>query len=210
MPGMAASSLIFEHIHLPPNRFEVFKLEWMSPLKGESLVNYARRMSENIHHKNPVLIGVSFGGILIQEMEAFVKPRKLIVISSVKTRGELPRRMKFASRTGAHKLLPTSLATNVELLAKYAFGKAVVKRLELYKKYLTISDKNYVDWAINEIVSWRRKVPISGVVHIHGDKDAVFPIKYIKDCIEVKGGTHIMIINRFKWFNEQLPDLIEN
>jgi hypothetical protein len=28
------------------------------------------------------------------------------------------------------------------------------------------------------------------VIHIHGDLDDVFPIKYINECTIVKGGTH--------------------
>jgi branched-subunit amino acid aminotransferase/4-amino-4-deoxychorismate lyase len=41
-----------------------------------------------------------------------------------------------------------------------------------------------------------------------GDVDEVFPIQYIQDCIEIKGGSHIMILNKFKWFNENLPKII--
>ncbi|RAV30063.1 alpha/beta hydrolase [Sinomicrobium soli] len=210
MPGMAASPLIFEHIELPTACFEVFRLEWIPPLKGESLKDYARRMSRNIRHPDPVLIGVSFGGMLVQEMAPFVNPRKLIIISSVKTRDELPGKMKFAHYTGVHKLLPTSLVTNVEFIARYAFGKGISKRLKRYEKYLAVKDKDYVDWAINEIVHWKRTTPVPGIIHIHGDKDPVFPISCIKECIRVKGGTHIMIINRSRWFNEHLPSLIEN
>jgi hypothetical protein len=46
------------------------------------------------------------------------------------------------------------------------------------------------------------------LVHIHGDKDAVFPYTYIGACIRVPGGTHTMIIHRYKWFNERLPAII--
>jgi thioesterase domain-containing protein len=34
----------------------------------ESLDEYAKRIAEKIKLENPVLIGVSFGGILVQEM----------------------------------------------------------------------------------------------------------------------------------------------
>ena len=65
MPGMSANSLIFEKIKFPKN-FELHKLDWISPNIDESIENYAKRLSEKIVHKNPVLIGVSFGGILVQ------------------------------------------------------------------------------------------------------------------------------------------------
>ena len=47
------------------------------------------RMCEDIQHKNPVLIGVSFGGVLAQEMSRFIDLKKVIIISSVKNTNEL-------------------------------------------------------------------------------------------------------------------------
>jgi hypothetical protein len=58
------------------------------------------------------------------------------------------------------------------------------------------------------MVSWSQDEAIPNIIHIHGDRDPVFPIKNISNCITLKGGTHIMIINKYKWFNENLPKLI--
>ena len=208
MPGMAANPTIFEHIRLPKNRFKIHYLEWMIPINYENITDYAERMSLKVVHENSVLIGVSFGGILVQEMSVFLNLRKVIIISSVKTRFELPRRMKIARITKLYKLIPTRLANNVDALAKYAFGKTVTKRMELYKMYLSVSDKNYLDWAIEQVICWDRTEQIPNVLHIHGNNDAVFPIKYICNVKVVEGGTHIMIVSKFKWFNENLPNLI--
>ena len=208
MPGMAANPSIFEHIKLPEDQFELHFLEWIIPNSAETISDYAYRMTGNIKHSNCVLMGVSFGGILVQEMSRHIQCRKIIVVSSVKTKFELPKKMKVAKATMAYKLLPTRLLSNVETLAKYAFGETVTKRLDLYKKYLSVSDKRYLDWAIKEVVCWSREQELPNIVHIHGDKDAVFPIQNLRGCISVKDGTHIMIINKYKWFNENLPELI--
>ena len=120
----------------------------------------------------------------------------------------MPRRLIFAKYTKVHKLLPTGIINNIELLAKYAFGETVSKRLDLYERYLSIRDKAYLDWAIDQMVRWNQQEYETGIVHIHGDKDAVFPFQYINDCIPVKNGTHTMIIHRYKWFNEHLPTII--
>ena len=208
MPGMAAAPSIFEHIVLPLDKFQVHFLEWLIPEKGTSFENYAKLMCASIKDENPVLIGVSFGGMLVQEMSRHIKTRKIIIVSSVKSQHELPKRMQFAKYTNIHKLLPTGLVNNVELLAKYAFGESVTKRLALYEQYLSVRNKNYIDWSIDQIVNWKEGEPIPNLVHIHGDKDVVFPIANIKNCITVKNGTHTMIIHRFKWFNEHLPTII--
>lgn len=208
MPGMAANPTIFEYIKLPEDQFEIHWLSWKMPLKKESLQDYAKRMCEDVKHDNPVLLGVSFGGILVQEMSKHISVRKLFVVSSVKTKHELPKRMKLLKLTKAYKLLPTQLMGNIDLLAKYAFGETITKRVELYKKYLSVSDKAYLDWAIEQVICWEQDQPIPEAIHIHGDNDMVFPCSYIPNCTKIKGGTHIMIINKYKWFNENLPKLI--
>ena len=132
----------------------------------------------------------------------------LIVVSSVKSHHELPKRLKLLKITKAYKILPTSLLGNIDLLAKYAFGETIKKRVDLYKKYLSVSDKTYLDWSIKQVVCWEQENPHPNAIYIHGDNDMIFTHSCGGDCIVIKGGTHIMIINKYKWFNENLPKLI--
>jgi pimeloyl-ACP methyl ester carboxylesterase len=208
MPGLAASPSIFERIDLDESIFEMCLLEWEIPLDKESLSDYALRMTKNIKHQNPVLIGVSFGGILVQEMARHINARKVIIISSVRSNLEFPRRMKIGKSTKAYKLIPMQILLNVEKLAKFSFGEKINKRIQLYEKFLSVRDLRYLQWAVESVILWDRSEIDEKVIHIHGDKDDVFPIKYINSCIVVKGGTHIMILNKYKWLNENLPSII--
>ncbi len=209
VPGLAASVEIFEYIKLPEDQFEVYFLEWILPKHNETIQEYAKRMCEKITHENIVLIGVSFGGIMVQEMAAFVKTQKVIIISSVKSNQELPIHMKLAKATKFYKVLPTSLLGKVNYLSRYVKGRGLLaKRVQLYNKYLYMKQTKYLDWAIENVLLWQRSVPDEKVIHIHGNDDMVFPISKIKNCIVLEGGTHIMIVNRHKWFNENLPKLI--
>ena len=208
MPGLAANPSIFENIRLPEEKFRIHWIDWILPKPGEELKDYSRRICERVRHQNPVLIGVSFGGIIVQEMSKFIKTRRVIIISSVKSASELPRRMKFARCTRFYKVLPTSLARHVDLLESVAMGKFIRNRARLYKRYMSVTDTRYLDWAIEKMICWKQKSPHAEVVHIHGDQDEILPFRYIKGCIPVPGGTHIMILNRFRWFNENLEDII--
>jgi pimeloyl-ACP methyl ester carboxylesterase len=210
MPGLAASSAIFERIQLEEAIFELHFLEWEIPLQKETLYSYAKRMAGKIKEENVVLVGVSFGGVLVQEMAVFLKVRKLIIISSVKTNLEVPLRMKIAKSTKAYKLVPTTLLQNIEILNRFSFGSAIQQRLKLYEKYLSVRNKTYLEWAIEQMILWDRIEPDNKVIHIHGDADEVFPIKNIQNCIVVKGGTHIMILSKYRWMNENLPKIILN
>jgi hypothetical protein len=95
-------------------------------------------------------------------------------------------------------------------IAKFNFGNKIIERIKLYEIYLSVRNPYYLEWAFEQIVMWDRKVSNNKIIHIQGDQDQVFPIKNIQNCIIVKGGTHIMILNKYKWINENLPILIKN
>jgi pimeloyl-ACP methyl ester carboxylesterase len=209
MPGLAASPAIFERIQLPADTFDMHFLEWEIPKKKETLSAYAQRMAERVPKDGAVLIGVSFGGVMVQEMAQFLNLKKLIIISSVKSNVELPKRMKVTKFTKAYKLIPISLIQHIELLNKFSFGGGFIqKRLKLYEKFLSVRDRAYLEWAIEQVIVWDRTAIDPNVVHIHGDADEVFPVRNITNCIKVHGGTHIMILTKYKWLNENLPKII--
>ncbi len=209
MPGMAANPAIFERIQLPEDEFESIWLSWKIPKQEESFSTYAQRMCVDIPKDVPiVLMGVSFGGVLVQEMSKYLNVKRLIIISSVKTKHELPTRMKVARDTAVYKVLPTSLLDYIYQIEKLPLGNLIKKRLKLYQQYLSVNDKDYLDWAIEKMLCWEQDRPIPGTIHIHGDEDLVFPIKNIKQCIIIPKGTHIMILNKYRWFNKNLPYLI--
>ena len=209
MPGMAASPKIFEYLKLPKN-FEIHLLSWIPPLKDEPLTSYAKRMCKRVVHKNPILLGVSFGGILVQEMAKHIFVKKIIIISSIKAKEELPLPMIVAKRTNVHKLLPTKLIENIEYLTIFAFGKGIKKRVALYQRYLSERNSEYLNWAINALVNWDQNKFSDKLVHIHGDSDTVFPMKnLINPYFKIKGG-HAVIITESIWFNRELPAMLQN
>lgn len=209
MPGLAASSTIFDFIKLDDSKYKIHLLEWIIPLsKNESLTNYAQRMCELITKTNFVLVGVSFGGILVQEMSKYCNPLKVIIISSVKHQDEFPNRLKFLKNTNTYKLVPVNAIANIESFAKFAFGDTIKNRIDLYKKYLSVRDKTYLTWAIYHVLHWKQTQDYSAFYHIHGDNDDVFPIKNIKNCSIIENGTHAMVIYKAKKINKQLENIL--
>ncbi|GFD96332.1 alpha/beta hydrolase [Tenacibaculum sp. SSH1-16] len=205
VPGLAANTKIFERISLPEEHFELHFLDWMLPTSiDESIQDYAQRLCAKIQHKNPILIGVSFGGIVVQEMSKIIDCKKIIIISSVKNNKEFPKRFKLVQVTKAYKLFPSKVISNIESYERYFFNDYLKKRAELYKIYLSIRDKKYLQWAIYNVLHWEQEKSIPGIIHIHGKKDEVFPIKYIKNAIEVENGTHVMILTKAKTISEIL------
>ena len=197
--GTAANSKIFERIELPKEQFELHFLEWILPLtKDETIASYAARMCKKIQHPAPILVGVSFGGIMIQEMSKLISCEKIVLISSIKNKYELPKRLKVIRDTKAYLLAPTKRIDAIENIIKSIFGVKSEKRIEAYKKYLSIRNPNYLNWAIKQALQWKQTKTLANTIHIHGDQDRIFPIESIKDCITIPKGSHVMIITKAK------------
>jgi hypothetical protein len=199
MPGLAAGPEIFTNLELDEEKFTLHYLKWINPVSvAEKIDKYAFRLSKEIKEESPILIGVSFGGIMVQELAKFVHPKKVIIISSVKSPNELPGRFKFAKFTRIYKLFPIKIIENFEDYTKYFLGKSLKKKANLYKKYLYVRSKESLKWSIYTIIKWEQIKPTENITHIHGDADMVFPIKNIENAIKIKNGTHAMILTKAK------------
>ena len=209
VPGLAAGPEIFENLNLPEDKYKLHYLEWKTPLAlEETTVNYAMRMSEEVKEQNPILIGVSFGGIMVQEMSKFLDVKKIIIISSVKHHEELPKRFQMAKFTKAYNLFPTRVVSNFEDYAQYFLGKSLKKRAKLYKKYLSVRNQLYLNWSIRNVIKWKQTNKNQNITHIHGTEDHVFPIKNIDNCLQIEGGNHVMIITKAKKISKIIDDIL--
>ncbi|MCK5815043.1 MAG: alpha/beta hydrolase [Flavobacteriaceae bacterium] len=205
MPGLAANSKIFQQINLPKDRFELHYLEWIMPISvTETLEDYALRMSEFIKEKNTILIGVSFGGILVQEIGKIINPKKIVIISSIKSNKEFSKQLQLIKRTKSYLFFPSSSITTLENIIYRFSKKKTQKRIEGYKMYLSVRNPLYLKWAIHATLHWSQKNPPPNILHIHGTADHIFPIKNITNYIPIQNGPHVMIITKAKEINALL------
>lgn len=74
--GLGANQKAFKFLKFPDGIEPVF-IEWLIPERGETLVHYTQRMAKNIDTSEDfALLGLSFGGIIVQEMNRFLSPKK--------------------------------------------------------------------------------------------------------------------------------------
>lgn len=211
VPGLSASSKIYEFIKLPKEDFEIHLLEWLIPESiHETIEHYAARMCENITEENVVLMGVSFGGIMVQEMSKIISPKKIILISSVKNAQELPKRLRIAKFSKAYKLFPAKSITPIENFMSRAFGSIAKKRIEQYKVYLTVRNELYLKWSIYNVLHWKQTETLPNIIHIHGTSDHIFPIKHIKNCIKIEKASHVMILTKAKEITQIIRNNVSN
>ena len=199
--GLGANGKAFKNLKLN-NDFEQIDVPWLQPEVDETLQHYTERMLDKINPTEDfLLMGLSFGGILVQEMNRFLNPKHTILLSTIKDRAEMPRLFRFASETNAHKLVPMGFLTSDKVFSYMMLRKIYFpKKQDALDEIFEFKDHYYLRWSINQIVNWHRSLDcqIDNLTHIHGNKDVVFPISNIKNCEMVEGGTHIMVMQKPK------------
>jgi pimeloyl-ACP methyl ester carboxylesterase len=198
--GLGADEKIFTHLDI--DGYELRYIPWIRPHKKETIDSYAKRMGKHIKDENAILIGVSFGGMIGIEIAKQLPLRKLFIVSSIKSVLEMPRWMKMAGTLKLDKILPARLHKYTEKIDNNRLGVSTKEEKEMVRAYRKNADLVFVDWAISQIVNWKNGWQPENIIHIHGEKDKIFPIKKISPSFVVKDGTHMMIYNRAKEISE--------
>lgn len=208
--GLGANELVFDKLKWPSD-IEFCFLPWISPFENESIESYASRMAETIDENEEfILTGLSFGGIIAQEIAKIKQPKKLILFNTIKSEKEIPFWISINNSISLYKLFPYFILNNSFFL------RFISKLLVLTNKdrpnlsqIYTVRDKHYTAWAFEKIIKWKNNVEFQfPVFHIHGDSDFVFPIAKIKDPIRIKGGSHICVYEKYEIISVLLKSIL--
>lgn len=205
--GLAADSRVFRHIRLPA-KYEIIHLDWITPEKNEHLESYAARLAEKINREeNFGLIGLSMGGMIATEIAKKYRPAFLILISSAATRKQFPPQFKATYFLRLHKIVPASFLKSASVL-KRLFSAEAVEDKAILRQVIDESDPSFIRWALDAILKWKNEDHIGSIVHIHGTRDMVLPIRYTRPTHVIKGGGHLMVMSRAGEINKILDRLL--
>jgi len=206
--GLGAGKKAFQRIKLPES-FEPVYLDWITPEKDESLRNYARRFSSLIKNDDAfVLIGLSFGGMLASEIARLRNPMKTIIISSIGCANELPWYFKRAGRIGLHRAVPIKLL-KAGTIIKNMIGAASKEDRAIIIDYAKFADPALVRWSLHAIVNWDQYQRLPGIIHLHGSKDLMLPLRYTHPDYIIKDGGHLMVFNKADEVNRILNQVLQ-
>lgn len=181
---------MLEKIKFPAN-LEVIFVPWLIPEKGEHFKDYVLRIAENIDDSQPFsLLGYSFGGIMVQEIDKIKPAEKIVILGSIKSDKEKSRFIKVGEVTRIPKYLPENIFTE-----KSALGYSFIRKLfdpnsSRIMEYFNVRNPYYLKWSIEKIAAWKFEENPK-VIQILADKDIVFPIKYSKPNYVIENGTHL-------------------
>lgn len=204
--GLGADERAFRSLRL--HDIEPVYLNWISPLPGESIEGYAKRMAQRIEEPEPVIVGLSFGGMVSVEIAKQIPVKKLILVSSAKGENELPPFFRMGRYVPLHKLIPAHISKIAASVFFKLNGHRNKEQQEILVTMFNSSPKGFVRWATNAVVHWRNKERPENLVHIHGNADWLLPYRYVKADHTIDKGGHIMIANQAKEIDALLHKLL--
>ncbi|MCC9138553.1 alpha/beta hydrolase [Pontibacter silvestris] len=194
--GLGADRRMFQFLRLPEDQPHEY-VHWVEPLHvDEPLPAYVKRLSEQVHHPDPILVGLSLGGVAAIEMSKILQPRKTIIISSLSSRYALPWYYHIMGRLRLHRYTPISLLRSLHPLAPYFFGAQTSYEKKLLKEIILSMNEKYLRWSLGQLLMWQQEKILPDLTHIHGTADKVLPLRYRPDIIKIQGGEHLMVMNR--------------
>ncbi|WP_242916574.1 alpha/beta fold hydrolase [Pontibacter liquoris] len=207
--GLGADWRMFQFLKLPdflPQQY----VEWLPPLHlDEPLAAYAQRLKAQITTPNPILLGLSFGGVVAIELAKIMPIRKVILLSSLATRKALPRHYKVLGKTNLHRYLPFKLMQGIYPLAPPFFGAHTKPEKNLLKDVILDMDEVFLRWALGQLLGWQQQEVLPNIVQIHGTADLVLPLHDRSDIIKVPGGEHLMVMHQADEISAILSKILE-
>lgn len=199
IPGVGADFRIFKNLQLPEN-CEVVHLKWVQHDPNESIQSYVKKLLPQIKKDTvPVLIGMSFGGIVAVELSKLIKPEKTILISSIRSKAERPLKFSLLRRLPIHRFIPGHFVARVNFWWGWALGDLTQRDRKMINEMIKDINIPFNEWAAHKAITWQNEHIPENVVQIHGSKDTIFPHIYVgEEAHIIKGGTHWMVVNRAK------------
>lgn len=204
--GLGADRRAFQKIRLS-KLYQIHHIDWIDPLPGESLKQYVSRLATQVDQTAPFsIVGLSFGGVIAIEMSKMLRPKKLIIISSISRRSELPKMFQLISAMNIHKMIPASIYKKpTRIVAKFFGAKRDSDRKLLYQIFET-SNGTFLKWAVDQLLKWKNIDRPDNLYHIHGAKDKLLPVGITQADIIIPGAGHLLIITHASKVSQVLEE----
>lgn len=206
--GLGADERVFQFLAL--SKIEHRFIQWIKPNNKESLAAYCERLATQIDTTKEVfLIGLSFGGIVAQEISKIITCKKIIIISSIKSIREFNWQLKLLRQIQIHRIVPYWLLTlSNRFTADFYFSTENQIESKLLHQIIKDTDTKFLSWAIHQIMNWKNETYPENLIHIHGTNDRIFSIENISNVIKIPKSGHFMIVNRFQQIQDLIFDMI--
>ncbi len=206
--GLGIDERAFVRIRLPEGYVMRF-VQWIDPLPGEPLRDYCKRLSAQITGEGPhILAGMSYGGVVANEMNHILPVKKTILMSSMASSDELPRLYRALGLFRVHQFLPTAVIKRTHALIFWLFGTKTPDEKKLLTEVMRDIPDNFLRWAADRTIHWALSTPEKNIVRIHGTEDRVLYFPGSGVDYPVKGAGHFMVYTHAEEVNRALGEIL--
>lgn len=205
LSGLGADHRVFNFLDL--SEYNIHHVVWIKPGGKESLADYAKRLLPQITKEKPILMGVSFGGMIALEIAKLTVVEKVILISSAKTSDAIPAYFKIMAMFKLQKLMPSRALKKPNEMLFWLFGIDTHEHRNLLTSIMEETDEIFFSWAIETISRWKNNTIVDRVIQIHGTNDRILSLQ-TADFV-IKGGGHFMVVSRAKEISNIIKNIIQ-
>ena len=203
IPGMGTTKEVFKNIDLHVDN--IHYLEFPEPEKEETLKEYSQRMALPISDENEnILIGMSMGGFIAQEISLLKKVDKLILISSYTQGQDWQIMLEIVKKFNLTELMVDRAFKDIVLAALTLMPGYTKTEKSFFLKMAKQFSANYYTFAAKRLVNWKPVRLNCLVIKIHGTKDELFPIEKVNANYTIQNGGHLMIVNKHSEISKYL------
>ena len=205
--GLGADERIFANLSI--KNANLIHIPWPEYDVHDELSCYAQKVSALIKADDPIIMGVSLGGMIAVEIGKLRKVKKSILISTAKTKYELPPYDGMFGKIIKSNILPGYFYKMPNRVLMDRFGAETEEDDALVAAILKSSDGRFMKWAMRAIALWDNNTFNEPVTHIHGRKDQMLFPTTVNAEHWIEDGGHMMIFNRADEISRIIDDELQ-
>jgi pimeloyl-ACP methyl ester carboxylesterase len=205
LSGLGADKRVFEFLDL--RGYTLHHVVWVKPSPHETLTEYASRLLPQITQPSPVLVGVSFGGMVALEIGSLIPVERIILISSAISPRAIPAYFKFMTKLNIQKLVSDTALKRPNEVLYWLFGITRKEHKSLLAAIMDDTDATFFRWAVESIMVWKGETILTKVTQIHGTKDRI--LNFHSADYAVSGGGHLIVITNAAEVSSIIKQVLE-
>ncbi len=188
--------------------------DWIDPIPGESLTEYAARFAQHIDPGEPCIIGgASLGGFIAVELARHLDAEACVLIGSAPH----PRHLRAIVRWLRHTpwvvdLFPVWLFQWDCRWTRRAHGRWMPACYRSLMEQGADTDPAFFRWAAKATSAWQAPEPLSDdtpVYQIHGKRDWIIPLGDLEPDTVVPRGGHALTLFHPEAVTDFLLDVLD-
>lgn len=205
IPGVGADRRAFTKLQLTENYVPVYA-DWI-PLerKTESFESYCSRLIKTYQIvETDILVGLSFGGLVAQQISLKLKIRKVILLSGFRNKTDLRWLWNFCLTRKLYRIVPNKNTTLIISIARFFLHSWRKKSAKVLGDMMKDSDFTFIKWSLKQIESVDLKHNYQeNYLSLIGSGDLLIKSWTSEEFI-IEKGTHFMVYDQAKTINDAM------